>query len=82
MPIISQEERKDLKMYDLTKETVIEEHRKDLFREAEKYYILYPYPSRLLNVRRFYEESLSYLGQLLSNLGRRIQTRYGVSTVS
>ncbi len=66
-------------MYELTKEIVREEQRKDLFREAEKYYILYPYPSSLLNSRGFYEKSLTYLGQLLSDLGRRLQARYGLS---
>jgi len=77
--IFSQQERKDPKMYELTKEIVRGEHRKDLIREAEKYNILYPYPSRLLNTRGFYEKSLAYLGQLLSNLGRRLQARYGLS---
>jgi hypothetical protein len=66
-------------MYELTKEIVREEHRKDLICEAEKYYILYSYPSRFLNSRGFYEKSLTSLGQLLSNLGRRLQARYGLS---
>jgi hypothetical protein len=71
--------RKDLKMYELTKEIVREEHRKDLIREAEKRYILHSIPSRLLNSSGFYEKSLRYLGQLLSNLGRRLQARHGLS---
>ncbi len=66
-------------MYELIKEIVREEQRKDLLREAEKYYILHSYPSRLLNSRRFYEKTLAYLGELLSNLGSRLQARYGVS---
>ena len=66
-------------MYDLLKEIATEEHRKDLIREAERYYILYPYPSRLLNSHRFYEKTLAYLGKLLSNFGSRLQARYGVS---
>jgi hypothetical protein len=66
-------------MYALTTEIVSEEHRKDLLREAKKYSILYPYPSRSLNSRGFYEKSLTYLGRLLYNLGKRLQVRYGVS---
>lgn len=66
-------------MYQLTNEIVSEEHRKDLLREAEKHSILYPYPSRSLNSRGLYEKSLTYLGRLLYNLGRRLQARYGLS---
>jgi hypothetical protein len=66
-------------MYELTNEIVSEERRKDLLREAEKHFILYPYPSKSLNSRGLYEKSLTYLGRLLSNLGRRLQARYGLS---
>ena len=66
-------------MYDLTKELVAEEHRKDLHREAEKYFILHQYPSRLLKSRGIYQIGLRYLGQLLSYLGQRLLIRYGVS---
>lgn len=66
-------------MYDLIKELVAEEHRKDLHRKAEKYYILHEYPSRLLKPCGIYQKSLKYLGQLLSYLGKRLQVRYGVS---
>ena len=66
-------------MYDLLKELVAEEHRKDLHREAEKYCILREYSSRLLKPRGIYQKSLKYLGQLLSYLGKRLQVRYGVS---
>ena len=48
-------------MYDLTKEMVIDEIRKDLFREAERYYITSSYPSRPINSRGMYEKSLAYL---------------------
>ena len=65
-------------MYDLTIELAMI-HRKDLLREAERYYILYPSPSPLVNARGFYDKSFTYLGRLLSNLGSRLQARYGVS---
>ena len=58
---------------------IAKEHRKDLLHEAERYYLLYPSFSRLQNSPGFYEKSLTYLGQLLSNLGSRLQARYGVS---
>ena len=64
-------------MYDLTKEMVAKEHRKDLIREAEEYYILYRNPSRKVKSRGFYAKSLTYLGLVLSHLGRRLQARYG-----
>jgi hypothetical protein len=64
-------------MYDLLKEMVAKEHMKDLIREAEKYSILYRYSSRKEKSRGFYAKSLTYLGLLLSNLGRRLQARYG-----
>jgi hypothetical protein len=68
-------------MYDLFKEIVAEEHGKDLLREAEKYYILSEYPSRLLRPRGIYQKCLKSLGQLLSHLGERLQVRYGVNNL-
>jgi hypothetical protein len=67
-------------MYDLFKEIVAEEHRRDLIREAEKRYILYSIPSRLLNSRGFYAKSLTRLGRMLSNLGGHLQARSGLTS--
>ena len=64
-------------MYDLTKEMVRDEHRKDLIRDAEKYYILYLAPVILLNSHGVYEKTLTYFGRLLFNLGNHLQARYG-----
>ena len=68
-------------MYDLTQEMVIEEHRKDLLREAERDYLFHDYPSKLSYGRVFYVKALLCLGKLLSDLGSRLQARYGVTNI-
>ena len=66
-------------MYDLIKEFIIKEHIRDLHREAEKYYILNEDSSWLSYSPGVYEKCLTYLGHLLSNMGKILQVRGKVS---